>query len=58
MKIEWPHDIDCPGECNCWVKEAKAYIAQLEAALAVAMSENQRLTKIIEDLESDYENSG
>jgi len=29
----------------------------LKAALSVAMNENQRLTKIIENSESDYENS-
>jgi len=35
MKIEWPHDIDCPacldsGACECWVKEASEYVAKLE----------------------------
>ena len=36
MKIEWPHNIDCPaclgsGECSCWVKEARTHVKQLEA---------------------------
>lgn len=57
MIIEWPHDIDCPacldsGECNCWVKEAKAHVKRLEFANATLLEALGDISK--KDFGSEY----